>query len=208
LSSKGSLFRINLAEYFLIEEKGLYKRITLRPKILYDNSALVILSKLDQKVYDFIGINASEEKQETSKKLAEQLGARHGFAVEQIVYPNDDIAPEHLQFIEFFVDDLYLPTTQIDISEHYRCYFCGEAITRNSDSCHSCKKEVMECFVCDCPILSGDKVGKCSLCGAVAHYIHFKEWIKALGMCSKCNEKLNPDQIIPLTDENKDSFFK
>lgn len=201
-------FRINLAEYYLIEENGLYKRIVPRPKILFDDSALIIVSKLDQKIYNYIGINASEQKQSTATKLARELGIKYGFTIESIIYPTDDVPPEHLQFIEYFIDDLHFPTTQLDISKYYRCYFCEQLLIIKGNLCSSCGKEVPECFVCNRPILYGDLVGKCSLCGATAHLVHFYEWIKALGMCSKCNEKLPPEGIIPITEENKDAFFE
>ncbi|MGC9781218.1 MAG: hypothetical protein HZR80_18395 [Candidatus Heimdallarchaeota archaeon] len=202
-----NLFRINLAEYFLVEDNGLHKRITPRPKILFDNSALIIVSKLDQKIYDFTCINASELKQSASSKLAKELGTKHGFSIERITYPSKSISPEHLQFIEYFTDDLYLPRMQLDTSKYYRCYFCEQLLDRRGNSCSSCGREIIECFVCNRPILYGDIVGKCSLCGTAAHLVHFYEWLKALGMCSKCNQKLHPEGIIPITEENKDSFF-
>ena len=202
-----NVFRINLAEYFLIDDNGVHKRITPRPKILFDNSALIIVSNFDQKIYDFTGINASEQKQSATSKLAKELGAKYGFSVERITYPSENIPPEHLQFIEYFADDHYLPKGQLDTSRHYHCYFCEQLLIRKDNSCSSCGKEIVICFVCNFPILYGDLVGKCSLCGAAAHLVHFYEWIKALGMCSKCNQKLHPEGIIPITEENKDSFF-
>ncbi|NHJ49357.1 MAG: hypothetical protein FK733_16325 [Asgard group archaeon] len=204
---RSNLFRINLAEYFLIMEEGLYKRIAPRPKLLFDNHALVIVSKLDQKVYDFTGFNASEEMQETASKLAKELGTKNNFPVECIFYPEKKIPPEHLQFIEYFADDLYVTKSQLDTSKHYKCYFCEHIVDKFGDSCPSCGKEIHVCFVCDFPVLFGDIIGKCSKCGAVAHLIHFYEWIKTLGMCSKCNEKLSPEGVIPLTEENKEKFF-
>jgi len=203
-----NLFRINLAEYFLVDDKGTHKRIIPRPEILYDNSALIIISKLDQKIYNFTGINASEQKESAALEVANILGARHGFSVELITYPSEYIPPEHLQFIEYFTDELYLPKTQLDTSKHYHCYFCEQLLINKDNSCSSCGKEILLCFVCNFPILYGDLVGKCSLCGATAHVVHFYEWIKALGMCPKCNEKLQPEGIIPITEENKDSFFE
>ena len=203
-----NLFRINLAEYFFVNEKGLDKRIIPRPEILYDNAALIIVSNLDQKVYNFTGINASEVTQSAASELANGLGAKHGFSVEQIIYPSENIPPEHLQFIEYFTDELYLPRTHLDTSKHYHCYFCEQLLVRKGNSCNSCGKEIMLCFVCNFPILYGDLVGKCSLCGATAHLVHFYEWIKSLGMCPKCNQKLQPEGIIPIIEENKDSFFE
>lgn len=201
-------FRINLAEYYLIKDNGLYQRIVPRPKILFDDSALVVVSKLDQKIYDLTCINASEQKQAMADKLAKNLGAKHSFPVDRINYPSESIPPEHLQFIEYFIDDLHFPTTQLDISKYYLCYFCEQLLVIKNNSCSKCGKEVLECFVCNRPILYGDLVGKCSLCGATAHLVHFYEWIRALGMCPKCNEKLQPEGIIPITEENKDTFFE
>ncbi|MCG3253539.1 MAG: hypothetical protein KAX09_06800 [Candidatus Heimdallarchaeota archaeon] len=203
-----NLFRINLAEYFLIDDYGAYKRIVPRPRILFDNDALVIVSKLDQKVYDFTGINASEKKQTASVKLAKNLGVKHGLSVERIIYPSESIAPEHLQFIEYLIDEYYFAKMSIDMSEHYRCYFCEQLLEESGKSCASCGKEIIECFVCNSPILYGDLVGKCSLCGAAAHLVHFYEWLKALGMCAKCNEKLHPEGIIPIIEDNKETFFE
>jgi hypothetical protein len=202
-----NLFRINLAEYYLIDDIGLNKRITPRPKMLFDSDALVIVSKLDQKVYNFTGINASEKKQTAAAKLAKDLGARLGLSVEPIAYPAEDIPPEHLQFIEYFADDFYLPKTHVDTSQFYRCYFCEEIFDRRLKACSSCGREIIDCFVCNFPILYGDMVGKCSLCGAAAHLVHFYEWLKALGMCSNCNKKLHPEGIIPIIEDNKETFF-
>jgi len=202
-----NLFRINLAEYFLVDDYGAHKRIIPRPRMLFDNDALVIVSKLDQKVYDFTGINASEKKQATSVKLAKELGGKHGFSVERITYPSESISPEHLQFIEYFTDELYLPKMSMDTSEYYRCYFCEQLLEESGNSCASCGREIIECFVCNLPILYGDLVGKCSLCGAAAHLVHFYEWLKALGMCAKCNQKLHPEGIIPIIEDNKETFF-
>ncbi|NHK32743.1 MAG: hypothetical protein FK730_15445 [Asgard group archaeon] len=201
-------FRINLAEYYLVGDDGLYKRITPRPKILYGNYALIIVSNLDQKVYDFTGINASEEKKSAASKLAKNLAVKNSFSVEPIVYPSESIPSEHLQFIEYFADDHYLPKVPLDTSKHYRCYFCEQVFDRWGSTCSSCGKEVFVCFVCSRPILYEDMVGKCSLCGATAHLVHFYEWIKALGMCPKCNQKLRPEGIIPITEDNKETFFE
>lgn len=205
---ENQLFRLNLAEYFLIEENGSFKKITPRPKILFDNSALVIVSKLDRKIYDFTGNKASEKKKTAAAELAENLGKKFQYEVEQIVIPSDEISPEHLQFIEYFIDDYYFPKTQIDITKYLICYFCEKPLDRKSDICPNCGKDVIYCFVCNLPILKGDKIGKCCKCEAVAHLIHFKEWIKALGMCPKCSEKIPIDCIIPISEENKKKFFK
>ncbi|NHJ05421.1 MAG: hypothetical protein EAX90_11390 [Candidatus Heimdallarchaeota archaeon] len=202
------LFRINLAEYFLVDDNGYNKRITPRPKILFDNSALVIVSKLDRKIYDFTGFKASELKQSASIELASDLSLKFGYEIDRIVYPSDDISSDHIQFIEYFVDDLLLPTEKMDISHFYKCYFCGKSINRKSNTCSYCGKEILYCFVCNLPISFGDKIGKCSLCQETAHFIHFQEWIKSLGMCPKCNKKLPLEGIIPITEENKESFFK
>ncbi len=203
-----NLFRINLAEYYLIDDIGNFKRISPRPKILFDSDALIIVSNLDQKVYNFTGINADEKKQTAAEQLAKNLGYRHGFSVEKITFPAENIPPEHLQFIEYFADEFYLPKTPVDTSQYYRCYFCEELLVRNGNKCSSCGKEIPRCFVCDFPILYGDMVGKCSLCGAVAHLVHFYEWLKALGMCSNCNQKLHPEGIIPIIEDNKEIFFE
>ena len=200
-------FRINLAEYFIIDDNGIDKRITPRPKILFDHSALIIVSSLDQKIYNFTGFNASELKQSATSNLAKELGVKHGFSVERITYPSENIPPEHLQFIEYFAVDHYLPKGLLDTSKHYHCYFCEQLLVRKGNSCANCGKEIVICFVCNFPILYGDLIGKCSLCGAAAHLVHFYEWIKALGMCSKCNEKLQPEGIIPITEDNKEDFF-
>ncbi|MHA1366681.1 MAG: hypothetical protein ACTSXA_09645 [Candidatus Heimdallarchaeota archaeon] len=203
-----NLFRINLAECYLIDDNNLAKKITPRPRIIFDHSAIVLVSKLDQKVYNFTGINASEEKQAAAEETANNLGRRLGFSVEQITYPAEYIPPEHLLLIEYFAEEHYLPKHQLNLSKHYFCYFCEQPlIRRNNNTCANCGKEIPECFVCNFPILYGDLVGKCSLCGATAHLVHFYEWIKSLGMCPKCNEKLQPEGIIPITEENKDSFF-
>ena len=77
-----NLFRINLAEYYLIDDIGLNKRITPRPKILFDSDSLVIVSNLDQKIYNFTGINASEKKQTAAAKLEVEpiiLEAKEGY---------------------------------------------------------------------------------------------------------------------------------
>ncbi|MHA1188608.1 MAG: hypothetical protein ACTSSK_17460 [Candidatus Heimdallarchaeota archaeon] len=191
-----NLFRINLAECYLIDDNNLAKKITPRPRVIFDHSAIVIVSKLDQKVYNFTGINASEKKQAVAEETANNLGRKYGFSVEQIIYPADYIPPEHLLLIEYFAEEHYLPKHQINLTKHYFCYFCEQLLIRKP-----------ECFVCNFPILYGDLVGKCSLCGATAHLVHFYEWIKSLGMCPKCNEKLQPEGIIPITEENKESFF-
>jgi hypothetical protein len=158
-------------------------------------------------VYDFTGFNASEEMQETASKLAKELGDKHNLVVECIFYPEEKIPAEHLQFIEYFADDLYVAKTQLDTSKHYKCYFCGHNVEKYGERCQSCGKEIPECFVCDFPVLYRDIIGKCSKCGAIAHLVHFYEWIKTLGMCSKCNEKLTKEEVIPLTEENKENFF-
>lgn len=202
------LFRINLAEYFLIDDKGNNKRITPRPKILFDNSALVIISKLDRKIYDFTGYKASEIKQSASIELASDLSLKFGYEIDRIVFPSEHISSDHIQFIEYFVDDLFLPKEKKDISLFYKCYFCGSSINRNKDTCSSCGKEILECFICNLPISFGEKVGKCSKCNRSAHLVHFQEWIKSLGICPKCNEKLPLEGIIPITEKNKDLFFK
>ncbi|HUT82633.1 MAG TPA: hypothetical protein VMZ29_15665 [Candidatus Bathyarchaeia archaeon] len=202
-----NLFRINLAEYYLVNEDGLYKRILPRPKILFDTSTLIIVSKLDQKVYNFTGSKASERQQSESSKLANNFGVKYGFTVERIIYPTETIPPEHLQFIEYFTDDYY-HSKESNFSKYYHCYFCEQLLVRKGNACSSCGKEIILCFVCDFPILFGDLVGKCSLCGATAHLVHFYEWIKSLGICPKCNEKLYPEGIIPITEENKDTFFQ
>ncbi|MHA1126735.1 MAG: hypothetical protein ACTSO7_11030 [Candidatus Heimdallarchaeota archaeon] len=207
MSTYTNLFRINLMECYLIDDNGLYKKITPRARLLFDHSALVIVSKLDQKVYNFTGINASEVKHSTANVLATNLGAKYGFSVEPIIYPVDYIPPEHLQIIEYFTEEHYLPKKQVDTLRHYYCYFCEQPLRRRGNACANCGKEIVECFVCNFPILYGDLVGKCSKCGATAHLVHFYEWIKSLGMCPKCNEKLPPEGIIPITEENKDSFF-
>ena len=78
-----NLFRINLAEYFLIDDIGLNKRVSPRPKMLFDSDALIIISNLDQKVYNFTGVNASEKKQTAATKLAKDLGVKLGLSVNQ-----------------------------------------------------------------------------------------------------------------------------
>ncbi|MFW9924659.1 MAG: hypothetical protein ACFFDW_15360 [Candidatus Thorarchaeota archaeon] len=199
-------FRINLAEYYMVEENGLQKRIIPRARILSDTSALVIVSKLDQKVYYFTGFKISERKLGYTEQLAENLGKRFAFKVERIEFPSWDISPEHLQFIEYFVDEHYLPKGLPDTTKYYKCYFCEEKIDRRNKTCSSCGKDINYCFVCNFPILAGDVIGKCSLCGAVAHLVHFYEWLKTLGMCPVCNQKLHPEGIIPIIDENKENF--
>jgi hypothetical protein len=202
------LFRINLAQYYLIDDNGSNKKITPRPKILFDNSALVIVSKLDKKIYNFTGINASETKREAAAVIAKNLSTRLSYELEKIELPADDIAPEYLQFIDFFVDDYYFPKKTVDITKYYKCYFCGKPLKANNGNCAKCNKKIYYCFVCNMPILFGDTIGKCSLCGEVAHIVHFQEWLKALGMCPKCNEKLTIEEIIPITEDNKNTFFK
>lgn len=202
------LFRINLAEYFIIDENGHNKRIPPRPKILFDNSALIIVSKLDRKIYDFTGSNASETKQVAATELVSDLSLKFGFDAERIVFPSENIPSEHIQFIDYFVDEYYLPKIEIEKSMKYYCYFCGKSLERNSETCSSCGKEVMYCFVCNLPISFGDNLGKCSLCGESAHLVHFQEWLKVLGLCPKCDQKLSPEGVIPITEENRESFFK
>lgn len=202
------VFRINLAEYFIIDENGINKRIPPRPSILFDKSAMVIVSKLDRKVYDFTGPNASETKHEAATKLASDLGLKFGFDVEIIFFPSKNIPSDHIQFIKYFCDEYYLPKVDITKSLHYNCYFCGYKLDRNSETCSSCGKDVMICFVCNLPISFEDKLGKCSLCGESAHLVHFQEWLKVLGLCPKCDQKLTPEGVIPITEENKESFFK
>ena len=203
-----NLFRINLAEYFQVDENGLYKQITPRRKILTDDSNLVILSKLDQKIYYFFGFKSSKKIQTFTTNLAKAFSGKYSFSIDQIIFPSEDISPEHLQFLEYFIDDLYLPKMQLDTSKHYKCYFCEQILDLKSNSCSSCGKEIPECFICNRPIIFGDIVGKCNLCGATAHLVHFYEWLKALGMCAKCNQKLPPEGIIPITEENKEVFFE
>ncbi len=205
--SFSNLFRINLAEYYIVSADGLYRRILPRPKILFDTDALVIVSKLDQKVYDFAGRNTTEKQAAASNQLAINFAAKYGFTTDRINYPADTIPPDHFQFIEYFADEHYLQKGQVDTTKQYHCYFCEQLLVIKGDKCNSCGKEVPICFVCDFPILYGDLVGKCSLCGATAHLVHFYEWIKSLGMCPKCNQKLSSEGIIPITEENKDSFF-
>ncbi len=209
MSNKYSeVFRINLAEYFIVDENGINKRIPPRPSILFDKSAIVIVSKLDRKVYDFTGPNASETKLAAATKLASDLGMKFGFDVEIIFFPSEDIPADHIQFIEYFCDEYYLPKVEIAKSLNYKCYFCGKKLNKNSDICSSCGKEVVYCCVCNLPVSFEEKLGKCSLCGESAHLVHFKEWLKVLGMCPKCDKKLSPEGVIPITDKNKDSFFK
>ena len=202
------LFRINLAEYYLINDDGTNKKITPRPKILFEDSSLIIISKLDRKIYDFTGIKASEEKQQAAIEFATDLSLKYGYEINRIVFPSEYIAPEQIQFIEYFVDDMYLPNQRMDLSQFYKCYFCGKSLGNSFGTCSHCGKEILMCFICNLPISFGEKVGKCSKCNRSAHLVHFQEWIKSLGMCPKCNEKLPLEGIIPITDENKDSFFK
>ncbi len=209
MSSKYTeVFRINLAEYFIIDENGINKKILPQPSILFDSSAIVIVSKLDRKVYDFTGPNASEIKQEAATKLASNLGSKFNFEVEIIFFPAEKIPSDHIQFIEYFCDEYYLPKIDTTKALHYNCYFCANRLDRNSETCSSCGKEVIYCCVCNLPVSFKEKLGKCSLCGESAHLVHFQEWLKVLGMCPKCDKKLSPEGVIPITDENKDSFFK
>jgi len=190
-----------------VENSGLIKRITPRPRILENESALVIVSNLDQKIYNFTGEKASEDKQTAALELAQELSVKYDFIVEKIEFPAEKVASEHLQFIEYFIDERSLPNGVLDTSKYYKCYFCEGQIDINANKCTSCGREIMECFVCNFPILLGDIIGKCSLCGATAHLVHFYEWLKALGMCAKCNQKLHPEGIIPIIDEMKEQFF-
>ncbi|MBN1683699.1 hypothetical protein JW865_09130, partial [Candidatus Bathyarchaeota archaeon] len=116
-----NLFRINLAEYYLVDRDGLYRRILPRPKILLDTNIMVIVSKLDQKVYNFIGSNSSEKQQAASNQLASNFAIKYGFTTEQITYPAETIPPEHLQFIEYFTEEHYLPKGEVDTTKYYYC---------------------------------------------------------------------------------------
>ena len=204
----GEIFRVNLGEYYLVEENGVYNKITPRPHILFDNSALVIVSKIDRKVYNFSGVNASAGKRETAGNITINLGTRYGYDIDEILFPAEEIPADHIQFIEYFIDEYYLPKMETAELLKYKCYNCGEKLERNSEKCSSCGKEVVNCFVCNLPISYGEIVGKCSKCREAAHYVHFQEWLKALGMCPKCNKKLAQDGIMKISDKNKKNFYK
>ena len=49
-------FRINMSEYFGTDDNGLYQKITPSPNLLFEDSALIIFSKIDKKAYDFTGV--------------------------------------------------------------------------------------------------------------------------------------------------------
>lgn len=192
-------YRLSNAEYILIDEDGFEKKIIPKPNILYDDSVLIIVSRLDRKIYAFIGNHASARKQFSSNKVTSTLREKLGFQVERIRFPSDDISSEHLQFLEYLVDYNYLQELKIDKSKYYTCCFCGEPLERDTKICPSCNKGILFCIVCELPISFGDDIGKCSLCEGLAHYVHFHEWIKVMGKCPKCLQKIPIEGIAPFS---------
>jgi len=45
-----------MSEYFWTDDNGLYQKITPSPNLLFEDSALIIFSKIDKKAYDFTGV--------------------------------------------------------------------------------------------------------------------------------------------------------
>ncbi|NHK31147.1 MAG: hypothetical protein FK730_07330 [Asgard group archaeon] len=195
----GDFNRLSYAKYILIDEDGNEREIKPRPDILYDDSVLIVTSRLDRKIYAFIGKHASARKQFSANKITLSLREKLGYQIDWIRFPSDDISSEHMQFIDYLVDYNYLQELKIDRSKYYTCYFCGEPLERDSKNCPSCKKEIPYCIVCKLPISFGDDLGKCSLCEGIAHYIHFHEWIKIMSKCPKCQQKIPIEGIVPIT---------
>ncbi|MCE7745771.1 MAG: hypothetical protein GPJ52_11630 [Candidatus Heimdallarchaeota archaeon] len=197
------MYRINNAEYIVIDEDGVDKKITPRSGILFEESLIIVISRLDRKIYSFIGTRASARKQFSENKITSDLRLKLGFEVERIRFPSDDIAPEHIQFIEYLAAEDYLQEFKADKTKYYACYFCGELLERDTPICSACKKEVLICIVCKLPISFGDELGKCSLCEGLAHYVHFHEWLKVMGFCPNCSENIPIEGIVPIVEQLK-----
>ncbi|MBK5112659.1 MAG: hypothetical protein JJE41_03450 [Candidatus Heimdallarchaeota archaeon] len=197
------LYRINNAEYIVIDEDGVDKKITPRSGILFEESLIIVVSRLDRKIYSFIGTRASARKQFSENKVTADLRTKYGFDVERIRFPSDSISPEHIQFIEYLAEEDYLHVFKAEKTKYYACYFCGEPLERETTICTACEKDILICIVCKLPISFGDELGKCSLCEGLAHYVHFHEWIKVMVYCPNCSKNIPIEGIVPITEQLK-----
>ncbi|NHJ33451.1 MAG: hypothetical protein FK732_11375 [Asgard group archaeon] len=197
------MYRIDSAEYIVIDEDGLDKKVRPRSGLLFEESLVIVISRLDRKIYSFIGTRASARKQFSENKITSDLCLKYGFDIERIRFPSDDIRPEHIQFIEILADRDYLHVFKTDKTKYYACYFCGEPLERESEICPACEKDVLICIVCKLPISFGDDLGKCSICEGLAHYVHFHEWIKVMAYCPSCSINIPIEGIVPITEQLK-----
>ncbi|NPE09240.1 MAG: hypothetical protein GNW80_13220, partial [Asgard group archaeon] len=67
------MYRINNAEYIVIDEDGVDKKIAPRSGIMFEESLIIVISRLDRKIYSFIGTRASARKQFSENKITSDL---------------------------------------------------------------------------------------------------------------------------------------
>jgi len=77
-----------------------------------------------------------------------------------------------------------------------RCFFCGSELPPDKDLCSRCKKQQPHCIVCKQSIFGNEDEVKCPKCNSPAHRIHLIEWLKTIGYCPNCKEKINAEEFI------------
>lgn len=96
--------------------------------------------------------------------------------------------------------DLNRIVESLETNRANTCYYCGQPLEQNIDTCPSCKRSILICSVCKLPISFGEEIGQCSLCEAQGHLTHLQEWIKTQGKCPKCLQKIPIEGIIPIEE--------
>ncbi|MFQ6124769.1 MAG: RING finger domain-containing protein [Candidatus Heimdallarchaeota archaeon] len=80
-------------------------------------------------------------------------------------------------------------TRQTTIPHKMKCFTCGASFS-GGNFCPNCGKEHRTCPICRKPILYGENVVECPMCGILAHTPHLLEWLRVKGICPNCKSKL------------------
>ena len=108
------MYRIDTAKYIVIDEDGVEKEITPRHGVLFEESLVIVVSRLDRKIYSFVGIRASARKQFTENKIIDpfvlgQKDISHKFNMPQLLYGRE----AEIETLMAVFDKASLGTTEI-----------------------------------------------------------------------------------------------
>ncbi|MHA1211698.1 MAG: hypothetical protein ACTSSH_04475 [Candidatus Heimdallarchaeota archaeon] len=76
------------------------------------------------------------------------------------------------------------------------CFYCSAELQDNTAKCQKCNKEQPDCSVCKRKIFANESVAQCPRCQALSHEVHIKEWLKSIGLCPKCKQKILDSELI------------
>ena len=76
------------------------------------------------------------------------------------------------------------------------CYYCEAEFEGELTKCPNCDKDFPECSVCKRLILAKQSMVACPKCNGTAHEAHLKEWLKSIGNCPNCKQKILESELI------------